>query len=250
MSDIPIVVMSARRAGRVLSHRLVNNAIICCPASEADAYRQHYPDNEVIAHPNSIRLLCMARQFVYDHFGDVFMLDDDLGGVKRQYLAPGDKTPAKLTPDEATDLINASADICRRLGLYLFGFSKDPNPLMFRVNKPIRMRGWVIGAAMGLLRGSRLYFDPDYNLKDDYWISLLNAYHHRACYVDERINFYQTDGTFRTSGGQANQRTLELQREHHFNLVRAFGADIVFQKEATRIAKLRTDTQTTIILPF
>ncbi len=244
--EIKIVVPTHKRPERVLTKKAVSDVILCVAESQKEAYYFHNADCEIVTHPDSVIGLLPKRNWIYKHFGNVMMLDDDIKAMHRLYTEP--KEPHIVPPEIARKIIEQTADNCQQIGAYLFGFNTAPNPLMFKANEPIELTGYVTGCAQGLLKGSGLWYNENIILNCDYWISLLNAYHHRMVYKDMRFYLAQKD-TFVGAGGLAEFRNLEAE-ESDFNLLKKYFGDAVqFKKDMGKV-KRKHPFQKTICLPF
>jgi hypothetical protein len=244
--SIHIVIPSAGRAGAVTTD--VEGAILSVPEDEAAAYREHHPGIEVETHP-PLRNLAAKRQWLYERFGDLFMLDDDIKFASRLYL-PGNNRDQHLTPREAAALIQCTADAARQAGCYLFGFNATPNAKHYYPHKPIEFTTYINACAFGLLRSPHLYFTERTTAAESHWVNLLNAYFHRRAWVDMRFHFAQIPGsTFKRPGGQTEHRTLETERADTLFLRRMFGQAVQI-KAARGDAKLIHPYQRTIRNPL
>ena len=224
---IEVVIVSHRRAGKVTTHKVVPDARVCVPASQADAYAQHHERGTLLVHPDSVVGLCAKRQWVYETVGDVMMLDDDAIGLFRIYRPARSHGRRELcSPRRAWELIQLAGETARKLGAFLFGFASHAHPLTYREHRPFRFGGYTPGGAMGLLAGSKLWWPTDCTLPiDDYWICLLNAYHHRFAWYDGRFAFGFRD-TYTGAGGMAEFRVGDTEREATAYLLRWFGQAI------------------------
>ena len=83
---LKIVIPSHKRHDMVLSKRLVVDPIICVAESQADIYREHNPECEIVTHPDDVIGLIPKRNWMARHCGDLFMLDDDVHVVKSKVL--------------------------------------------------------------------------------------------------------------------------------------------------------------------
>lgn len=79
---VKIVIPTAGRAETITSHKYVSNCIICVPAKEKSKYQEHNPEAEYVTHPDSISGIALKRQWIYEKFKNVFMMDDDLTGLE------------------------------------------------------------------------------------------------------------------------------------------------------------------------
>ena len=243
--EIKVVIPSHKRAGKVLAKNVVDGAIICIPESQAEEYLQANPENEIVTHPDTVIGLTAKRQWIYEHFGDVFMLDDDVVAMHRLYEKDNVKVTNKALVRE---IIEATAYNARQCGAYLFGFSKNPVPASYKSMKPIELTGYITGCATGLLSGSKLFYNTRINCNEDYWISCLNAYYHRFIYKDTRFVFIQS-GTFTSQGGLAEFRNLAAEEEDFKYLRKCFG-DIVDLKTDTNQRKRKHQFEKTMRVPF
>jgi hypothetical protein len=227
MESLKIVIPSHKRADRVITKYAVSNAIICVEESQADEYRRHNPNSEIVTHPDNVIGLAMKRDWIYKHFGNVFMLDDDIKAMRRLYVGPGEKVV--IEPETARTIIENTARAAKETGAYLFGFSNSMNPMQFNSFAPIQLKGYVNGCATGLLKGSKLFYIPEIKANEDYWISLLNAHYHRICYRDLRFSFEQQD-TFKNRGGLSEFRNLSVEENDFAILQKHFGSAIELRK--------------------
>lgn len=232
--EVKIIIPSHKRAGRVSTHEIVSNAALCVPESQYDEYVAAYPGHEIIAHSDEVVGLYPKRQWIYDNFPNVCMLDDDLVECCRNYT----NKRTVLTPDEVHDLIQGTANIAQMAGCYLAGWSKNPVPMYYDAQQPIRLSGFVTGCAHIMLEGSKLFYPPEIVLGGDFWISALNAYYHRKCFIDERFSFIQVD-TFHSRGGLSQFRSLEAEKKATLFLRESFGDVIQPKREGFQVREVK-----------
>lgn len=252
MTEIQIVVPTMGRAGAVYAHEVFGpeNVILCPPERERDAYAKAYPDVEIVAHPDTVVGISQKRQWIYDLWRDVVMIDDDTAGIAHLEHAIGEK-PCLLAPDEAVYLCERLADESREYGAYLFGVHSTIHPLGFKVSTPFRTTGWVNAGFTGLLAGSKLAYHPGIVCSEDFWISALNAHHHRKVWVDTRYGVLDKSkgtGTMNTPGGMAATRSLEAQARDNEILDKYFGPAI--QSRTGHLVKAKHDLQVKLALPY
>lgn len=242
---IEIVIPSMGRADRVITKNCIKNAIICVPESELEEYKKYNPEMQIESHPDSIKGLTLKRQWIYENHQNVFMIDDDIKHINRLYVESGE-VPA-LDPDEAYDIIQYIGNCAKLAGCYLFGLSKEGNPLTYNEFKPIFLSG-VLNGSIGLLEGSKLYFHKKAVVSEDYWICALNAYLYRMCWIDNRFSIVGTK-TFGNPGGCANYRTKQQEMEDTLFLRQCFG-EVIKIKEDTMLAKRKHEFQRSLSIPF
>lgn len=254
MADQPIqvIIVSHKRAGRVTTPRYVANAKVCVPASQAADYARYHAKTDLLVHPDSVVGLPAKRQWVYQTLGDVFMLDDDCIGLYRIYREERSKGRGQMcSAERAYELIQLAGETARKLGAYLFGFGSHAHPMTYNQFRPFKFGGYTPGGAMGLLKGSKLWFPTDVTLPiDDYWICLLNAFYHRYAWYDCRFAFGFKD-TYRGSGGMAEYRIGETERTATQYLIQHFGSAV--QKKDIRggaTKRSRNEWARRIVLPY
>lgn len=242
---IDVVIPSMGRAERVLTKDAISNIKICVPESEARLYAEYNPGIEIVTHPDSLKGLTLKRQFIYEKFPNVFMIDDDIKVLSRLYVEKGEND--KLDKDEAYDIIQYIGNCAKMAGCYLFGISKETNPLAYQEMKPIELTG-VLNGDIGLLEGSKLFFHEMAKVSEDYWISAYNAFVHRYCWIDKRFGAVGAK-TFGNTGGCANLRTKDQEREDTLFLRKMFG-EAINLKEDTRLSKCKHEFMRTLKIPY
>jgi hypothetical protein len=170
-----------------------------------------------------VKGLGAKRNWITGHFGSVFMVDDDLKGITRLYST---YRRAQVSADEAYYLIQNVANIANMAGAYLFGFNHNRHVMHFPGHEPFRMSGYINGAAIGILAGSKLKFSTEIVGANDFYISALNAYHHRMCVMDQRFVPNQ-ESVGKTAGGLGAHRNNDSELNDMKILNRLFGDAIV-----------------------
>lgn len=244
--DLKLIIVSHKRPERVVTLQAVAGCAICVEASQADAYRRHNPGVEIIVHPDAVVGLPAKRQWILDHYPDVFMLDDDIKEMRKVYTPAGESS--KVSAELARQIILATAQAARSAGAYLFGFNQSVIPAAYNGFQPISLTGFLIEGWIGFLGGSKLFYPRDLRLCGDFWISCLNAYHHRIMYRDNRFSFVPTK-TFANQGGQSEFRNIEAEKQAFAYLKEHFG-EVVQLKKDTHLAKRKHPYQKTLKLPF
>jgi hypothetical protein len=243
--EVKIVIPSHKRWDRVNTTMAVENAILCVEESQAKLYAACNPNIEIVTHPDSIIGLARKRDWIIKHFGDVFMLDDDIDDLKRVYVESGEES--SVDADVAYEIVQATANACMDAGFYAFGFSTAPTPLHYNSLAPVALSGYLTGCAHGVLNGSKLWYNSDIQCNEDYWISCLNAFHHRGCYKDLRFYWQQRD-TFVNRGGLAEFRNTAAEEADFKLLQKVFGAEVISLRKNK--GKMKHEFQKSFRLPF
>lgn len=242
---IPIVCPTHGRAGKVAVLEAIDDVILCVAASQEPLYREYY-DVEMLVHPDSVVGLAAKRQWIYEQCGDVFMLDDDVAALHTLTVCLGE--PSRVPAKVAWQLVQRLAAEAADLGVYLFSFDPVADRRNFKPSSPFRVKGYVPGHSFGMRKGSKLFFTKESVEVEDYWISCLNAYHHRMAWVDRRYGFTQKD-TFTSQGGLSAHRTMETERQDTEMLMRYFGEVITWKKGTARASPTHR-YQRSMHLPF
>jgi hypothetical protein len=244
MEKIKIVIPSHKRPDRVLSKTLVLNPVLCVSKSQAGGYREHNPELEVVEHPDNVVGLYAKRQWCYDHFGDLWMLDDDVIAINKVW----DDAYEHVDPVTVTRMLNNIYELACDLNVYLFGITKNPRPNQYQPHAPIRLSGLVSGGCYGLRKSPNLFYNRNLTVMEDFWISLLNAYYNRKCLIDTRICFVQKD-TFKNKGGLAEFRNQSVEERDYLEMKRYFG-DAIELKRDRAVAKAATKFSRTAYIRF
>jgi hypothetical protein len=203
VADPVIVCPTFARAGNIKAFGAFGDDLLLIVAQrQLDEYRAAHPTARFDCHPDSLGGLSLVRQWIYDKYGDVFMVDDDVPAMY-DYT---DKKACKVEPARAQELVHRMADMAEEMGAFLYGPSEERNPLRFQPHKPFRLTGVVRGRAMGLRAGAKFFWPTDPSVDDEMCLSGLNAYYHRFCLVDCR---YAMPGDEYSVGGLAARRTQQ-----------------------------------------
>lgn len=244
-TEFKIVIPSAGRANTICSHLYINHCIACVPEKEKKSYQEHNPLLEVISHP-PIKGIGMKREWIYKKFGNVFMMDDDLKGLKRMHQKAKDKQ--EVDREAAYWIIQSLGNLAQLTGAYLFGFNNFVRPEHYHGHFPYKLTGYINGCGMGLVKGAKkLRFNPDIKTNNDFFICGLNAFHYRKCFIDKRFCFAQ-DSFANNIGGCADVRTNEVERKD-YELLRSFFGAAVKKKTAGNTAA-KHEFSKTLEIPF
>lgn len=246
--SLNIVIPSYKRPERVIAKRLVSNPIICVSRSEKEIYQEMNPECEIVTHPDSVKGLPAKRNWMVNHFKELFMLDDDVYEFQPQYY-PNDISAANITnPDVVRKTIEKLYTIAKMLEINLFGFSKSQSPLMYNPKKPYVLNERVTGCSYGVIKSPNTFWPDDLVLKEDFWISGYVKYKERLVLVDKRFAFKQKD-TFVNPGGLSEYRNTDRELEAMLRIKKYFG-DCVTIKRDNQIVKSAQQVNITMSFPF
>jgi len=228
MHEIKIVIPTHKRSEIMTTN--VHNQILCIHKNEVADYKNF--NCEKITHDKNS--LSQIRQFIYQKFGDVFMIDDDIVSVEKLHTDQN----VKLSPKEIHDLIQNTYLMAKDLDAKIFGFNNTLNPKHYKPQKPFVANGYINACAFGMLKDPNLYFSQKTVACESHWINLLNAYYNRYCFIDTRYAFRQKpNSTFILEGGQTLKRSTITEKRDTLFLKMMFG-DSIQTKKGQKDSKL------------
>jgi hypothetical protein len=248
MGKPTIIVVSHKRAGKVLTHHAVNDCLICIPQSQLEEYAKYHEPETLLVHPDEVVGLFSKRQWILEQFPDVFMLDDDIKEMRAVHAQIGEQ--ARIPPEVATEIIYATAMASQQAGCFVYGFNQSAIPTAYNGLQPIQMTGYLIQGWIGFNAGHKLFYprDKPHRFCGDYWIAGLNAHYHRKIWKDNRFSFVAVD-TFVGAGGQAEFRSMDKEEED-FNFLREHFGEVIQFKRDTGLAKRKHKFQKSLKLPY
>jgi hypothetical protein len=245
MKKLSIVCPSYKRAGKVITNELIDDLIFVVDSSEYEKYKEHYPENEIVTQPLGVKGITKTRQFILDYFDDVFMIDDDLYEVRKQFIGQGN---INCNKEEIKDVIHQTHDIAVQMNAKMFGFKNNSNPLFYHSGDPIKHTGYLNASYCGFIKGHGLKYDLNMNEAEDHYISCMNVYKNRYMFIETRYAFI-TKENFKAEGGCNAYRTAKGMIDATKYLRGKFG-DVVHEKKATNHKKNVNIGERTITFPF
>lgn len=246
--SLSIVIPSYKRPERVFAKKLVSDAIICVSESEEGVYREMNPDCEIVTHPDTVKGLPAKRNWMVQHFGELFMLDDDVIEFQPQYYDMETSAANITNPDVTRKIIEKLCTVAKMLNVHLFGFSKNQRPLFYDPAKPYVMDERVTGCSYGVIKSPNTFWPKDLVLKEDFWISGYVKFTERLVLIDKRYAFKQKD-TFVNPGGLAEYRNTDRELEAMMYIKRNFG-DCVKIKSDNGLLKNKQQINISMSFPF
>lgn len=235
--SLPIVIPSHKRHDKVFAKKLVLNPIICVAESQANLYRQYNPDCEIVTHPDDVIGLIPKRNWMAKHFGELFMMDDDVHAVKNLVVEKGEPGVIR-DPERVTEIINSLYELACMLDVHLFGFTSRISPVMYDESGFYSLSKMITGCSYGVRYNKNVWWNEEIKLKEDFWISCYMKYKERRILTDLRYNFSQKS-TFVNAGGLAAFRNQEEERRSILFIKKNFG-DSIQLKGATNNGKDKT----------
>lgn len=246
---VKCIIMSHKRADRVETIKAVANISICVPESQAKDYEKHNRKIEIIVHPDTVIGLSAKFRWMFKKYKNVALLDDDIYGVKRMWTTTKDDLPANLEPDVAYEVIQTTAQVAKDIGVKMFGFGKEPHPVAYSGHEPFGVSGFVPGGMVGFLEGWKMEIPDECIAAADFYLSCINAYYFRKMFIDKRYFTACKEGTFKSTGGMSDFRTIETEKADLMLLRESFG-QVIVMKKPNPLRKLQHQYEHTLNLPF
>lgn len=220
MLDFNICIPSKGRPYKSLVGKIFTNAIWYVPESEVYQYREFYKN--VIGVPNQIRGITATRNFILkDNKSNVFFIDDDLeyGGF---FIRDKTKYKIQRVIDESIYLneISKLFELANQTNAKLIGFFTAGNNLGNYPMNPFLLNGVCLGSCMGIINDGTYYFNEDYEVKEDYELTLRNLKDERLL-IRSNILFMQHEHT-QKSGGCRDSNRLEKEKKAILKLVKEY----------------------------
>lgn len=221
---LKIVIPSHKRWDRVFAKNIVADPIICVAESQKEMYERFNPECEIVTHPDDVIGLIPKRNWMAKHFGELFMLDDDVHACKYLAAVPGEKTVVK-DKAKVTRIINELYDLACLLDVHVFGFTSRISPMMYEENAWLSLSKMITGCSYGVRWNKNVWWNEELKLKEDFWISCYMKYKERKVLTDLRYSFSQKD-TFVNAGGLSAFRNQEEERRCIMLIRKNFGESI------------------------
>ena len=193
------------------SQKVFKSATIFVPKSEVSQYKI-YP-NEIVGIPNEIKGITASRNWILKNTStDVFFIDDDFqygGYVERTE----EKYKIKRITDESIYIseIIKLFDVSRQTGSKINGFFTSGNNLTLYPYNPFLFQGVCLGSCMGVINDGTYYFDEDFEVKEDYELSLRHI-REVGLAVRSNVLFMQHEHT-QLKGGCRDSKRIEKEKK-------------------------------------
>lgn len=209
--DFIIAIPSKGRAGHISSHSIFKSAVLYVPESEQMQYSIYGNKLELV--PNSIKGITATRNYILKHNQgkNVFFIDDDLqyfGFVERTDL----KYKVKRLKDESIviKVIEQLFEMTYQMNAKINGFFTVGNNLTNYSYNPFLFNGVCLGSCMGIINDGTYYFNEEYEVKEDYELTLRNLKDGRPT-VRTNIIFMQHEHT-QSIGGCRDSKRIEKEK--------------------------------------
>lgn len=229
---INIVIPTYKRACALVGEDYFRFSKYVLPESQRDDYKKMLPAKRMIVIPDeNDGNIARKRNWILRNIGrPLLMLDDDVCGLTTTegIYTGGEfqkaKQMVKLTPDQATNVIECGFNLANEFGCVLWGVNVNTDGRNYQQYKPFSLSHVILGPFSGHLKHD-LFYDERMGTKDDYDFSLQVLRKYKKIL---RINKYSYDCSHGTnSGGLVGGRTLELEAKYCQAIMKKWGAGII-----------------------
>lgn len=204
--NFEIAIPSKGRAGIITTTDIFKSATLFVPDSEVVQYSIY--ENNIVGVPSSVKGITATRNYILNYYKgkNVFFIDDDL-----QYFGYVERTDTKYKvkrlSDEAVAVreIGKLFEVTEQMGAKINGFFTVGNNLTNYSYNPFLFNGVCLGSCMGVINDGTYYFNEEYEVKEDYELTLRNIKDGRPT-VRTNILFMQHEHTQMRGGCRDSNR--------------------------------------------
>jgi hypothetical protein len=215
---------SYRRPEKSITQMTYPQVQLVVSASEAEEYQNN--GNEIVICPDHIQgNLCRVRNWMLDNLMDdadcLVLLDDDCSAIKVWQH----QQQVKLQPKELTEACEAWATLCQEWGYHYWGLNCVPDKGAYREYSPFGTLQYIGGPFQAHLRTSKLRYDVNLPLKEDYDLTLQHIQHYGGCLRINYAHYFVKQAE--QQGGCATYRNLDKEKQQFFALQKKWGKDVI-----------------------
>jgi hypothetical protein len=206
-----VAIPSKGRAGLITTNKIFKNATLYVPESELMQYSIYR--NKLVGVPNSVKGITATRNYILNcNKKNVFFIDDDL-----QYFGYVARTDEKYKVIKITDEniaykeIDKLFEVAYNIDSKLIGFFTVGNNLTNYSFNPFLFNGVCLGSCMGIINDGTYYFDEEYEVKEDYELTLRNLKDGKST-VRSNIIFMQHEHT-KLAGGCRDSNRINKEKK-------------------------------------
>lgn len=206
-----IAIPSKNRAGLITSNKIFKSAVIYVPENEVKQYSVY--KNKIVGVPIEIKGITKTRNWILkNNCCNIFFLDDDFqygGYVERTE----EKYKVKRLKDENVYIreIEKLFEISEQCNSKIFGFFTVGNNLTNYSYNPFLFNGVCLGSCMGIINDGSYYFDENFQVKEDYELTLRH-FKEKGIIVRSNIIFMQHEHT-QLKGGCRDSNRIEKEKD-------------------------------------
>lgn len=215
---------SYRRPQKSITQITYPQVQLVVSASEAGEYKKN--GNDIVICPDYIQgNVCRVRNWILDNLMDdadcLVLLDDDCSAIKVWQ----NQQQIKLQPKELTEACEGWAILCQEWGYHYWGLNCVPDKGAYREYSPFGTLQFIGGPFSAHLSTSKLRYDVNLPLKEDYDITLQHIQHYGGCLRINYAHYFVKQAE--QQGGCATYRNLDKEKQQFFALQQKWGKDVI-----------------------
>tara|TARA_R100001443_G_C3347312_1_gene175927 strand:+ start:596 stop:1336 length:741 start_codon:yes stop_codon:yes gene_type:complete len=228
---IKIFAPSYKRPEKSITQIIYPSVKLVVRESEAKEYRKN--GNDIIVCPDSAQgNISRVRNWILDNLFDeadcIIIVDDDCKAINRWE----NQENKIFNENDLIEFCEQSSLVAKDLGFKLWGLNTVTDKGAYREYTPFSFTQFIGCPFHGHIKGSKLRYDLDLPLKEDYDFTLQNIKKYGGCL---RINYanYNVKQS-EQEGGCANMRNLKKEKQQFFALQKKWGKDIVKRDKGSK----------------
>ena len=218
--EFKIAIPSKGRAGLITSAEIFKSAVLFVPENEITQYAIY--KNQIVGIPISVKGITATRNWILKNNDcNIFFLDDDFqygGYVERT----NEKYKVKRIKDEEIYIkeIEKLFEVTEQSNSKIFGLFTVCNNLTNYSYNPFLFNGVCLGSCMGIINDGSYYFDENFEVKEDYELTLRHLTE-RGLTVRSNIIFMQHEHT-QTQGGCRDDKRIIKEKHAIKKLIKMY----------------------------
>ena len=216
-----IFVPSYKRAGDVLTRKVIPDSILAIHEFEEEDYKKN-EGGELLVIPDELRgNIAKVRNYILDNANDdrIVMLDDDVKAIGYHQ----DCSQNEMNYNQILDFIDNGYVMCEELGCRLWGINLQSDPKFYREYNPFSLLGVVLGTFSCHYK-PELRYDEGLFLNEDYDFFLKNIKKYRK--VLRFLKYYYVADHLNKAGGCGSYRMKDTEIEQAKIMQKRWGSKV------------------------
>lgn len=228
---IKIFAPSYKRPQKAITQIHYPEVKIVVKESEAEEYIKN--GNDIVICPDSAQgNLCRVRNWILDNLFDdsdcIIILDDDCSSIGRWQ----EQVKYKLNQSELNEFCEIHAQLCFDYGFKFWGLNCVTDKGAYREYTPFGTLQYIGGPFQAHLKDSKIRYDENLPLKEDYDITLQHILKHGGCL---RVNYANYDvKQAEQAGGCATYRNIDREKQQFLMLQKKWGKDVICRDKGSK----------------
>lgn len=225
MELFKIYIPTYKRAYKIITHKLLPEAIVVCPESQVEEYLAVNPELNIMPCPDAIDgNIARKRNWIKKQCDTPYfiMVDDDITDFQRMEC----RRKFKMNHDEIINMFIQGFQLMEDLGTVLWGINSSDATMFYMDYTPFSLQSPILGPFTAQKNVQGLWYDERLFLKEDYglFLQVLQKYHKTL-----RMNKYSyiTKHLTNAEGGCVDYRTMAREYEQNILLQKKWGSKVV-----------------------